>query len=254
VPTGLGEGKVWRMTTPPEENQLDLLKQTDWDVLIIFDACRADTFLDVTYTDARIVRSPAVSMVDREIEKRGFSIELVNIWEKHWSRFTRLAVPSVHPFSVNGVVLAYLELGLLKRRKVVIHYLQPHSPFIGSIPLALGRWGKEKSAFEKACCQLLRPDVAVRRGAITWEHVRKAYAANLALVWRAAQMICGQFEGKVIITSDHGEMLGEDGGKFGHCAHWRYPQLYEVPWLEWKGGATEGESDVEDKLRALGYA
>jgi len=267
---------------PGDKEQLQLLERADWDVLIVLDACRADALREVTGTDAPAVRSPGVCtpqwiakvgpllerlnvlyftanpVVDREVQKRSLQVELISIWKRHWSRFTRLAIPSVHPLSVNGVVLTYLEMGRLEGRRVVIHYLQPHSPYIGAIPLAVSRWGRSNSEFGRACHALTRPDVAVRQGAFDWTLLKRAYRMNLALAWDAARQLAGQLTGTIIVTSDHGEMLGEDGGKFGHEGHWRYPQLYAVPWLRLDGSAEREaqncESDVLTKLEALGYA
>ena len=294
---------------PERGSQLELLEATDWDVLIVLDACRADAFQKVSgirppYVST--VRSPGVCtaqwiaqvgplleqrrvlyftanpIVDREVAKRRLNLELVSIWERHWSRFTRLAIPSVHPLSVNAVVMTYQDMGLLARRtanrRVVVHYLQPHSPYIGSVPLAVARWGRSGLEFCRASHRLPRPEAAVKRGEMDWELLRRAYRANLALAWDAARYLASQFQSNVVVTSDHGELLGEDGGKFGHEAHWRHSELYEVPWmrLEENGhrspqmstdqdqnpqkiSENQCESVSEDagmraKLEALGYA
>ncbi len=317
-------------------DQLILLRETDWDALIILDACRADYFRDVCRwvapsgrTPFRVnpgaspvapgvspvapgvspgvetVRSPgnctpawiakvgpllaqrqvlyfsANPVVDREIAKRGLalqgeSLDIVPLWERLWSRLTHLSIPSVHPWAAVGAVLGRLEdLGPRACGAVVVHLLQPHSPYIGTVPLATGRWGPDRTEFGRACHGLARPDILARDGALDWNTLRRAYRANLALAWRAAMHLASQLTEhgrKVVITADHGELLGEDGGKFGHEANWHHPELYEVPWLELKaegrrmkftrqscGGAEEDDARTNNEqratkmLEALGY-
>ncbi len=281
------------------KDQLTLLEGTDWDVLIVLDACRADYFRallapQIAAGDVRgdltTVRSPFVHtpgwihrvgplmerlnpvyftanpVVDREVKRRGFNIELVSVWKTLWGDCTVEGIPSVHPFAVNGCVLGRRDFGDLKGRKVVVHYVQPHAPYIGRLPLKMGRFGQARHPFGRACHRLPRPDQAVKRGETTWETVRAAYAANLELVWGAARHLMDRLGGRCIVTADHGELLGEDGGKFGHEGNWRHDELFEVPWLVLRRGrdcsqqelsrpgASEGEDeDMQSKLKALGY-
>jgi len=306
------------------EDQLTLLRETPWDVLIVLDACRADAFKTTalhpqitqipqsreeqkasgagqkTRAQTRerngspppvvasassaesadhsfqVVRSAANCtagwiaklgplfaarhaayfsanpVVDREIHKRSLDLWLISIWQSHWAHFTPARIPSVHPMSVNGVVLTCMSYGT-SPGAIVVHYLQPHSPFIGNVPLGLARWGRGKGDLHVACHALTRPDVAVAEGVVTWAEVREAYLSNLRLVWDAVrQLVSALPDRRIVVTSDHGEMLGEDGGKFGHEANWMYPELFEVPWLELTG---HGEAaTTRQKLEALGYA
>lgn len=260
--------------------QLQLLRETDWDALLVLDACRADCFREVCLKGAETVRSPGVCtaqwiaaagptllergalyfsanpVVDREVARRGLDLELVSVWDRHWGRFTRHRVPSVHPMSVNGVVLTHEEMGLLKGRPAVVHYLQPHSPYIGEAPLAMARWGRSRHEFGRACHALPRPDSAARRGKLNWEVLRRAYGANLRLAWNAALMLARSLSGRVVVTADHGELLGEDG-RFGHEGHWRHDALLQVPWLELKAQSESPQAEgngMKRKLEALGYA
>ena len=154
-----------------------LLRETDWDVLIVLDACRADYFREVCSPEAEVVRSPgnctpawiakvapllaqrqvlyfsANPVVDREIAKRGparqgEALDLVPLWERLWSRLTHLSIPSVHPWAAVGAVQGCMEdlpagrvegPGPRACRAVVVHLLQPHSPYVGAFPLAVGR-------------------------------------------------------------------------------------------------------------------
>lgn len=274
-------------------DQLTLLRETDWDALIILDACRADYFREVCSPEAELVRSSgnctpawiakvgpllaqrqvlyfsANPVVDREIARRGLALDVVPLWERLWSCLTYLSIPSVHPWAAVGAVLGRLEdLGPRACGAVVVHLLQPHSPYIGAFPLAVGRWNRTGGALGEACQALKRPDILVKDGALDWAVLRRAYRANLELVWRAAVHLASQLmeDGrKIVITGDHGELLGEDGGKFGHEANWHHPQLHDVPWLELKAegrrmkaeeddARTNNEQRATKMLKALGYS
>ena len=65
------------------------------------------------------------------------------------------------------------------------------------------------------------------------EKLRRAYEENLKLVLSYVNELVSYLrrEGLVVITADHGELLGERG-LFGHPERVRVPELVEVPWLE----------------------
>jgi hypothetical protein len=140
---------------------------------------------------------------------------------------------------------------------MVVHYLQPHGPYIGCPPLAAARWGRGEHPLYAGCHQLPRPDQLVRQGRITWQEVHAAYMGNLRLAWDAARQLCDRLPGRKIVTADHGELLGEDE-RFGHEPGWgeRYPLLREVPWLAVEEGddlGSDAASTTRQKLEALGY-
>ncbi len=267
------------------KDQFALLRHTSWDVLIVLDACRADFFAETAGAEApglpsadgepRACRSPAPCtklwvrrvgpwlarqgvlyfsanpVVEREAEAAGLDLRTVSIWRDLWGHFTDERIPSVHPWAVNGTVLAHREAGRLEERRVVVHYLQPHSPYIGRTPLKMARWGPAENGLGRACHRLRRPDHLAGRGDLSWGVVRRAYRDNLRLARRAALHLAGRLGGRVVLTADHGEVLGEHGGKFGHECHWDFEELRRVPWLE-LSPAGEGTT-VEQKLEALGY-
>ena len=330
------------------KDQLTLLRETPWDVLVILDACRADAFQHML-KDSREQRAgsrqhaqqqtadnrqqaqqqtadsrqqatntavpaagcppptgrsdgcppPAVCcrspgnctagwlgktrelmqernpfhfcanpVCARENEKQKLGMRLFDVWRSSWAEFGSDRIPSVHPMSVNATVFACRDLGRL-RFPILVHYLQPHSPYIGSPPLAMSRWGRGTCYLSKRCHDLVHPDRAVADGRVSWPEVREAYLGNLRLAWDAVLALAREMEGRrIVVTSDHGELLGEHGGKFGHEANWREPQLYEVPWLELSREAYSAEASsaakagqvadssqdtTKQKLEALGY-
>lgn len=103
----------------------------------------------------------------------------------------------------------------------VVRYLQPHIPF------------RMDDQFESQWTEMRE---AVRDGEITTEYVRECYRDNYEWAMEHAVELAEELADdprvtRVVITSDHGEMLGEDD------QWWHGPQqsgnqeLYEVPWL-----------------------
>jgi len=201
-------------------------------------------------------------VVSREEGPLGNRVNLVSAWGLVWGLHTPHRIPSVHPQALNGLVMAWDRWGADSQCPLVVHYLQPHSPFIGEPALPLARWGRGKGDLWRQCHALARPDVAVREGKCTWPEVKEAYLGNLRLVWDAARDLARALWAyrpgwRIVVTSDHGEVLGA-GGRFGHEADWRDEELYRVPWLQLTpeivgGTAADAATATREKLEALGY-
>jgi len=100
---------------------------------------------------------------------------------------------------------------------LIIHYIQPHDPWIGETKILKE---EDELIWEK-----------IKWGPISKETIRKAYKDNLKLVLDEIDKLIPQLDGKIIITSDHGELLGEKL-LFSHTDHLYTPELVEIPWLE----------------------
>lgn len=116
---------------------------------------------------------------------------------------------------------------------------------------------------------------AVRRN-MGKEGLRAAYKDNLDNVLGYVVELVDAIAGKIVITADHGEMLGEKS-LYSHWPGSKNKHLIEIPWLEIEKDSKiesrkqetykadlpdqtpskESEEDIqkeiEDKLRALGY-
>lgn len=237
--------------------QKALIHKGDWDFLIILDACRADYFeeecripgryervlsaapctvlwlertfplrYDVTYVSA----NPFVSSRGRPphvaFDARRHFAEVVDAWRFGWDE----ELGTVPPEAVNRAVLRTIRER--KGKRMIIHYIQPHFPYIGEVKLHdMGvAWTYEE--FRGAVPRPNRAiEAAVRAGILSLEDLRRAYRANLRAVLRYVDELLDFLEGRVVITSDHGEMLGEDGLLLHEC-HYRHEILFIVPWLE----------------------
>ena len=310
------------------KKQCDLLRETDWDVLIVLDACRADSFRRRVpraetvrsmawcthrwmHEFVRAVEGHTVTYVsanpvcDRELRKHpDVPIRRVPVWDFAWTRVGPLALPTVHPGSVRAALLADLvRLAVFKdaegagvppkrnskraaaAARLVVHYVQPHLPYVGEHSLSFTDWGNCGGELSALLKRGPTPQEALAQGLVTWEELRRAYESNLDFVLPYALELANDLNCapccarprtapereargapaasgaslRVVITADHGQLLGE-GGEYGHVVGPR-PLLFEVPWLvlsERTGGERErsegSRATVQDKLEALGYA
>lgn len=141
--------------------------------------------------------------------------------------------------------------------KLIVHYLQPHVPYIA----AAHEEGRELDEFES------NPFDALRRNQIDRESVWKAYLQDLRMGLDSITLLLRNLDAeRVVITSDHGEAFGE-WGVYGHPAGFPHPAVKRVPWVETTAvdegkyepsfeystanGAEVGE--VKQQLQDLGY-
>ena len=135
---------------------------------------------------------------------------------------------TVLPSEVNSVVL---REGLCGRD--IVWYVQPHFPWVCDRDLSL------KLMREVLIHDYVPPD-AIRRRLKTLgigrKRVVKAYICNLFVALKGVKELLDIVKrldikyDRIVVTSDHGEMLGE----YGLYLHQEYdlPQLTLVPWLE----------------------
>jgi hypothetical protein len=210
-------------------------------------------FEDVTYLSGMVPVSDDIPDFDAEDFRRyydginpGDSIgEIVKLWETHWDE----TVATVDPETLTNVALDYVD-----RDKLVVHYNQPHSPYIGT-PQLLGHCNNESAKPAAG-----RPNDEpiwhrVRAGEVSDAYLRMAYWGNAARAIEAAKPLVRERE-TVVATADHGEALGE----WGMYTHDRapHPKRRVVPWQRIDGLANERKRakpfrTVNEKLEALGY-
>jgi hypothetical protein len=258
----------------------------EWDVLVVLDACRADalasvapdwlgpvetvrsvgssssewlenTFLDHPET-GRTAMVTGNTWTERYLDTDAFGA-LDEVWKYAWDE-ERNTVPA-EAITDRAVALARER----DPARLVVHYMQPHHPFVPD-PIdgdgGMARTGSHSNA--------ANPWVALRRGEISVERVRTAYEANLRYVLEEVHSLVRNVSGRVAVTADHGNLFGE-WGLYGHPMYTPVPALLSVPWAETTGedGGTRtptldpperlpvsrvygAESDRE-RLDALGY-
>jgi hypothetical protein len=127
-------------------------------------------------------------------------------------------------------------------KRLIIHYMQPHVPFIGKTKISQELWEpmrKEMFRIDKMIhgCDSPRkgeykPQASIwevmKEGILTREFMWKAYIDNLKFVLEELKE-WKKFKGKIIITADHG-MCFLDWGLDGYPSGLRIEELVKVPW------------------------
>ena len=302
------------------------LVDLDWDILIVLDACRYDFFAKVyghffkgvlkkglspatktaewaktvfkgRYDD--IIYISANPIINSRVPVWGFNAKehfhkVIDVWDWGWD----YEYGSVPPWEVNSAVFQVLRLLNYSKKRIIIHYMQPHAPYMPMIFVYLfnsalrysfrltspfGLIGINNKNGEKnlktytldtimkyihRCLKLIDSLVPkiIPRQSIIWKlrelfdippkspeeafyrtfsinEIRLLYELNLRFVLKYVNELVRYIHSrdpskKIIITSDHGELLGERG-EIGHDVGWNLPwkyrlKLHEVPWFEVK--------------------
>lgn len=269
------------------------LPEADWDTLIVLDACRADLFesvADLDRYDAYERRNSRGSMT-REWTERNFAghqfgdtvyvssnpytstiagdafHELREIWRDRFDDEERTVLPE----TVADAALAAHDEHPDKR--LIVHFMQPHYPFLGHPELRYRSWDPDEIVEGPAGDEPPHdPWQALALGLADRDDIWNAYSENLGRSLAAALDVAAALDGRTVITSDHGNMLGERAWPvplrlYGHPEGVRHPALVEIPWAVLEGddrrritdegvGAIDDAATelVENRLRDLGYA
>lgn len=240
----------------------DLMEDDKW-MLIVLDAARYDYFLSeakIFFEDSDIVESvyssgrdtaeysmntwdgyhqdvkyvsgavPVSSKLSEEGADNEFHqgyvadqhLDIFDAWEVAWDDDLGAVLPED--------VRKCAENRLGSYDQMVVHFFQPHGPYIGEKSY-LGYTGddtgpgsgnpSDEYVWHK-----------IENGEITDRELKEMYRSNLKRVLGEVVELLEQVDDdrRVVITGDHGEMLGESG----LYAHDRinHPLLRKVPWLE----------------------
>lgn len=268
---------------------VDILSE-DWDVLAILDACRYDIFEDTVQLPGEIKKIRSQASATNQFLRRNFSDKdvtdtiyvtgnpqfyriqegiynvdpincqfhkVINVWEDNWDEKYRTVMPEA---VTNAAIRASQKY---PNKRILIHYLQPHAPYIGPTGIA------------KLPTDILNLWVEFKRGNVDIDLsvIRQAYRENLELVLKDISRLFDQIDGKIVLTADHGEMLGERSGllpmkKYGHPSGIYTSELVEVPWFVYENGSRRKivaeepprpenidieDKEVKERLRDLGY-
>ena len=266
----------------------DNIFEDDWDILLILDACRLDlmrelqseySFLDnldsrwsVGSTSAEWMENTFIDEFEGDIRDtiyitaNPFSKSEITasdfaavdeLWRTQWDS----NAGTVRPRPVTDRGISRWRQSTDKR--IIVHYMQPHYPFIGS-PLTTNGLDKENwgDVREENVWKMLRD------GELSTEQVWGSYRENLQIVLEDVSLLLESIDAdKVAITADHGNGLGEFG-VYGHPRGICLPSVREVPWVitsaeeirEYEptsvGEPSKESSDdtvVDSRLEALGY-
>jgi hypothetical protein len=139
--------------------------------------------------------------------------------------------------------------------RLVVHYMQPHGPFIADA-VRDRELGPDPADHVVSFREMIKGDT-------DREVVRERYLANLRLVLDEVGLLLSNLDAdRVVISADHGELLGEFG-LAGHPDGFPIAPVKRVPWARASATDTgahrptvepdDAEASVEDHLRDLGY-
>lgn len=291
--------------------------ESDWDYLIVLDACRFDTFESVyrDYVTGELEKRESVGSATPEWAAKTFEGQhdityfsanpfinglgiplnelewgasfdsdwtstdhistIHDIWDVAWND----ELGTVLPEDVNRYVRNHWA-EVEGNDRVVIHYMQPHAPFIehgrgrkvNTIQKSFEEVKAEGVETERsggmlsAALDPIKPrlerfleesELAMKLGMLieldpssifeigssgARETLERYYETNLRTVFPAAVDLAADLEGRVVITSDHGEAFGEQG-IWEHHVETPIPELIEVPWLVVEDIPAERPSD-----------
>lgn len=266
--------------------------EEDWDNLFILDACRADLFEQVaemnqfdryrrvtsnaSMTEEWTLRNFAGKHFDDTVYVTGnpyiskHANDSFYALEEVWYHEFDEAVRTVQPESlVSAAEKAHAEY---PNKRLIVHFMQPHYPFIGASNLQFSGLDIDMALHDQTSRDEgpTTPWEALEHGLVDRSAVWTAYRDNLTYVLKHAFALADHLSGKTVVTSDHGNMIGERTWPvplrlYGHPRGVRHPSLTEVPWGELDGerrdvttGRAETATEVDqealsDHLRDLGY-
>lgn len=279
----------------------------DWDNLVVLDACRFDQFERLNaFSESVDARTSLGSCTPEFLENNfagaalhdtvyvtanpmyrrkdfdGTFHAIVDVWESEWDD----RLDTVRPADMVRATLDACETYPDKR--IIAHFIQPHFPFIGEAAAELRAQAetdlygadliREQVAGGRAHPRRPTPWELLEAGEVDPDLVRAAYDETLDVALSHVEDLVDAFDGRTVVTSDHGNALGTRVAPFGPPVYGHPPYTYadelrKVPWLvvesetrkrvrseppRERGGAAAAGSDVgaaaSERLADLGYA
>ncbi|MFC7071586.1 hypothetical protein ACFQJ7_16885 [Halovenus rubra] len=269
--------------------------EEDWDTLIVLDACRYDMFeknnsLEGSLSakpskgsattewlganvDGRDLRDTVYVTANPQLERHRDDWKVkfhhvANVWlDSGWDEQTGTVLAET---MTDAAIDAHEQF---PNKRLVVHYMQPHYPFVPA-----------DTAVDKTHLDSIESDKDGAAGENVWnmkfageidisrEKLWSLYTANLEYVLEHVERLWTSLPGKNVLTSDHGNYVGERAfpvpvREYGHPRGLYDEPLTQVPWLEHTNGerrttykdSTDERSEsatssvVADRLKDLGY-
>lgn len=263
-------------------NRGEYIIHQDWDNLIILDACRLDFFNKNNNVKGKFEFRISRGSCTSQFLKENFSekslndtiyitanplvnyhvpnsfYKIVPVWGEGWSNEYETVLPSTMCKYAIDVNDSY------PNKKLIIHFMQPHYPFIGRKGLkeiGVHDGIKSRNYFIKNKDPYHTELVIwnlVKEKKVTKKIVLEAYEENLRIVLVFVEKLLKILHGKTIITSDHGELFGEwilpfPIKGYGHPGGIYCKKLIKVPWLIYNNGErktiTLGNDSEKEKIK-----
>lgn len=262
-------------------NGIDIFDE-DWDNLILLDACRNDAFAERSTLTGTTESRQSRGAHSREFVRANFAgrtlhdtvVVTANFWYEKLSENVHLhsIVPvtgeeydegydgrATPPEAVSEAAREAAER--YPNKRLIVHYMQPHRPFLGPV-------GEALDVPEPLTDKILSGEYEVSDDRL-WE----AYLENVDIVLEDVEKLLPELDGKTVVSADHGELMGERQWPipiraWGHVHGIYMDELTKVPWHIFQSGdrrsivSEEPEStsvstlesdEVDERLRQLGY-
>ncbi len=277
----------WRMGKLLPISETNIFER-DWDVLVILDGCRVDLMEEVEdeyeFIDSvgEITSTGSMSLEwmektfstapDEELASTAYITanlfskyacdesmfsRLDEVWKHGWD--DELNTIPARPVTDSAIDIMRSE----SPERMIIHYMQPHHPFIGETE-SLSSFNPDPFGRDNdGVSESLTVWDALRRGEVSQEMAWQAYKQNLRYVLEDVSLLRENIAAdKLVITADHGNAIGE-WGIYDHPIGFPHPAVKNVPWVETtavdKGTHSpsitqQNESGaIDERLSALGY-
>lgn len=269
----------------------------DWDICIILDACRYDfyqvyaerndlpgdlqsrqsiasstpEFLKLSFRNQKhsdtvyVTGNPQYHMHRDELGDTFH--QYINVWQEQWNEDLQTVSPAAMVDALRKASEEY------PKKRLLVHFVQPHIPFIEpfgreKFPITLDEsTGESWNAARK-----FWPSIRRGKRDFSYGELVHAYLENIEKAVESILPALQSIQGKAIITSDHGQLLGErifpiPIREYAHPAGIYVNELVETPLhiLPFESRrdietgsieSPEGEAvndRVSDRLNALGY-
>lgn len=280
---------------------VDVMKR-DWDNLIILDACRYDLFEQHNYIEGELDYVVSKGSKTYEFCRKNFSdwkfhdtvyvtgnskLEKIDtgVFYKVYKTYStdREKFGGAYPKQVLDAAIDAYDHHPDKR--LIIHFVQPHAPYIGPNAEMLRERIRENQGVDFIDIRGLKYNIidnneenlphlaaAANAGLISKDELVEVYAENIQIVLEYVDKLISELDGKTVVTSDHGELLGDGRRIHGVHTSWQHPpnihvrELRLVPWLvvdsdtrrniQFETPLNDQEVDpeaVKENLRILGY-
>lgn len=256
-----------------------------WDNLILLDACRYDIFRKFAEIDNNkyVLRkeisrgSHTIDFLEENFKKDYYSdivyitanphidlmikdkvYRVISVWKEDWNEKEKTVLPKT---------MFNYTLKSMKRfpnKKFIIHFIQPHYPYIGfhmddSFKIFKDMvLNEQEIKIKKNIKDSLKKWYAQEIYSILDDKkLWKLYIHNFKLVFKYVNKLIKILPGKTIITSDHGEALGDKIKSwipirfYGHKTKFRIKPLIEIPWLEVLNKNYKNKKDSYEKSLIL---
>lgn len=270
--------------------------ERDWDVLVLLDGCRLDLFRRRNWLDGELRAVSSLGSHSTEFIERNFAGEryhdavyvsanphaeslkgegvfhdVIDVFDWGWDEDLGTVPPETMAEATLDAAEEY------PHKRIISHFMQPHTPFIGETGRQITHAGltgegagksKSTDSGDLSLWMRLRYRLADESPETIW----RAYEENLELALDHVAALADGVAGKVVVSSDHGNLFGErlrpvPVKMWGHPPGLDHPALVRVPWLVMPhqtrrqpepeppaGQRTELEADeMQERLGALGY-